>query len=247
MSTHWKLDTSSTNQPDDVSIDGSYGDRGVVGWLADVPEALGTFAETVQEEGDERGRRGLALRAGDRDHATAIDVVQPEVERGRDDDTVRLKIGDVATPARDARTLQHDVTPQQRLVSTVIAHEDVGTAIVGVVDEDERTGDAGESSDAGAAFDAHAEDPYAFVREVSEASGPVHARVLRGRAGHRSHVRVARAAPAREEHRRRPIRQGCSPSSAPRRSRRGRPRARRACGRVRRPPTSEVDLRGPDD
>ena len=56
MSTHWKLETSRTSHPRDVSV-------GVVRRLTEVARVEAPLTDAVQEEGHERGRRRLSLGA----------------------------------------------------------------------------------------------------------------------------------------------------------------------------------------
>ena len=127
---------------------------GVVGRLTDVAETKCGFTNTVQEERHEGCRGRLALSARDGNDAGTVDVMEPQIQRRRDDDAVLLEVQNVRPSTRDARTLQDDVATPQCLEATIRRDEYLRTETGIVVDEDEGSGNVRETTLRRATFDA---------------------------------------------------------------------------------------------
>jgi hypothetical protein len=146
--------------------------------LTDVAKSKCRFTNTVQEERHEGCRGRLALGARDGNDAGTVDVMEPQIQRRRDDDAALLEVQNVTASPRDARTLQDDVATPQRLEATIRRDEYLRAETGIVVNEDEGSGHVRETTPRRATFDAVAKDANAFASEVSEASGPEHGSVL---------------------------------------------------------------------
>jgi hypothetical protein len=151
---------------------------GVVGRLSDVAQSKCALTDTVQEKCHEGSRGRLAFGARDGDDVGSIGVVEPQIQRRRDDNATSLQVQHVTATTRNARTFQDDVAASQCIEATFGRNEYVVTETVCIVNEDEGSGHVRETTLRRATFDAVAKDADPFAGEVSEASGSEHGSVL---------------------------------------------------------------------
>jgi len=118
--------------------------------VPDVPGDKSSIPQALEEVAGDGGRRGFALRAGDRDDALSWRFLHPKAETSDDWDAKGLEVRDLGATPSHARCLHDDIAagesfkPASRKGEHLVPEH--GLVLRGVLDDDDVGTELGQPS-----------------------------------------------------------------------------------------------------